>query len=218
MIVAVLADDGDTRRKFESRRDNPRAPACFCQLDKIGDRFDSTLSSPMPVIRAVLTYGSVQPDIAVNPARGPSETAGTGTALASWPQASRAQSTARRTHPPASTHRRAGSATSARFYVLILYMNDMAPRGVCPDECAGRCANDSPSSWASALRQQKSPRRRACAGKRAWGLGAELSAPGGQTRLAGFYSIAQRKNGRAEGRPSEARSDRALQFGTTRLR
>jgi hypothetical protein len=50
------------------------------------------------------------------------------------------------------------------------------------------------------------------------GWGAELSAPGGQTRLAAFYSIAQRKNGRPEGRALEARSDRALQFGTTRLR
>ena len=48
--------------------------------------------------------------------------------------------------------------------------------------------------------------------------GAELSAPNGQTRLAALYSIAQRENGRPEGRVSEARSDRALQFGTTRLR
>jgi hypothetical protein len=105
----------------------------------------------MPVIRAVLAYGSVHPNIAAIPPCVSSETAGASTALASWP-ASVERLKRRPAHTsPANTHRRAGSATSARFYILILYMNDVAPKQAYPDECAERRANDSPSSRALAL-------------------------------------------------------------------
>jgi hypothetical protein len=58
---------------------------------------------------------------------------------------------------------------SRRPCLWLRPMNDVAPRQACPDECGERWADDSPDSWASAFGRQKSPRRRACAGKNALG-------------------------------------------------